>query len=102
MLAALVIPFAAEAVFLTAVGPSGGTPERSSLYLLPAVLALMAGASAQNWRIVKAWLPLAMLAPGAAFFYWVWATMDQTRVPADHRLCMALALPAAATGAAWL
>jgi len=90
VLAALVIPFAAEGVFLAAVGESAGTPERVSLYLLPAVLALLAGAVSSAWKSTLLWLPLAggaIMAAGAGLLWMGWKGSSWT--PADHRLVAA-------------
>ncbi len=99
-LAALVIPFAAEAVFLTAVGPSGGTPERVSLYLLPAVLALMAGTVTVGWKGVLLWLPVSIgiLTAGATTLLWLIFSW-RLEFPADHRLIATAVLFATVSGA---
>ncbi len=70
VVAAFVIPLAGEAVFMGLAYPSGGFWERMAFYLLPPLLALMAGAAAMSWGLAFVWLPVAIFtlwAGGMAF-----------------------------------
>ena len=102
-LAALVIPFAAEGVFLAVVGPSAGTPERTSLYLLPPVLALTAGAVASSWKSTLLWLPVVIgtLACGIGVLVWL-GMSGRLEQFSDHRLISLTMLLTAVAGAAWM
>ena len=102
-LAALVIPFSAEAVFLSVVGPSAGTPERISFYLLPPVLALMAGAVTTAWKGTLLWLPVVagVLVAGIAVLLWL-TFSERGGALADHRLIAVAVLLVASAGAVLL
>ena len=102
-LTALVIPFCAEAVFLSVVGPSAGTPERVTVYLLPPILALMAGAVTAGWRGTLLWLPVVVGVLIACIAALLWLIFSgQIGALADHRLIAALVLLVASAGAALL
>ena len=94
ILISMVVPFAAEGVFLAIVGQSAGGWERAVCYGIPPLLALMAGASATGWRSVMVWLPVALVlllagiaGPRMAAYYFPLA---------DFRLMIGAALAAAA------
>ena len=60
LLVSLVVPLAADAVFLAFAGRSGGGPERLTLYLIPPAFAFMAGIAAVTWKRVLIWLPVTL------------------------------------------
>lgn len=95
-LIALAIPLAGEGVFLAAVGPSAGTPERFSLYLVPAIVAIFPALLTSQWKGVFVWLPVTLLFYGvaAALLFWLLVSRDFAAI-ADHRLIAGTALTGA-------
>jgi hypothetical protein len=62
VIVSLVVPLAAEAVFVRLVPHSGGFYERLALYMVPPLLAFITGAVALSWRRVMIWLPVVVIA----------------------------------------